>query len=140
MPRVPRPFLLGTASLYLGTWLINRALRRVEGPSMRPTLAAGELVIVVPAVLVALRRGDVIVVPDPREPSRRTIKRVAALAGETVEVDGRELRAGAGQLIVLGDDAGASTDSRTFGPVAAADVVAVAVAGIRPPRWLRPPG
>ena len=118
-------------------WVVNRSLRRVDGPSMRPTLAAGDLVLVVPAGLIGVRRGSVVVVPDPREPTRRTIKRVAGVAGDRLEVGGRDLVAGAGQLVVLGDDPDASTDSRVFGPVAAADVRAVAVAALRP--WRRLP-
>lgn len=125
------------AGAYVGTWVVNRALRRVEGASMRPTLEPGELVLVLPAGLLSLRRGDVVVVPDPREPSRRTVKRIAALAGERAP-GGGELAAGARQVVVLGDDPEHSTDSRTFGPVAAADITAVVVAGLRPLRWLRP--
>ncbi|MBW3618711.1 MAG: hypothetical protein KY461_00565 [Actinobacteria bacterium] len=119
------------------TWIVNRSLRRVDGNSMRPTLTAGDLVLVVPAGLVGVRRGSVVVVPDPRDPTRRTIKRVAGVAGDRLEVAGRSLVAGAGQLVVLGDDPDASTDSRVYGPVATADVRAVAVAALRP--WRRLP-
>lgn len=133
-PRIRR-LLTGAVLAWALTWIANRSLRRVEGPSMRPTLAAGDLVLVAPSSLVRVRRGSVVVVPDPRDPHRRTIKRVAGLPGDRVAVGGRVLRAGAGQLVVLGDDPDASTDSRLFGPVAAADVRAVAVAAVRP--WRR---
>lgn len=126
---------------------------------MLPSLAPGERLIVAPTWLVPPRRGAVVVVPDPREPHRHTVKRVVGLPGETVELrDGRLLLdgvahdepyatpddgdarwdVGAGQLVVLGDHRVASTDSRTFGPVAAGDVVATVVAGARPRRWLPP--
>jgi len=67
---------------------------------MRPALEEGDRLLVVrgPA-----RPGDVVAFPDPRRPSRTLVKRVAAL--------------GPGGLTVLGDNAPASTDSRTFGPV-----------------------
>lgn len=138
MSRPTRMLLAGVCLLYTGAWTVNRSLRRIEGGSMRPTLEEGELVLVVPAGLVGVRRGDVVVVPDPREPRRRTIKRVAAVAGGSVDAGGVGIRAGAGQVVVLGDDPTASTDSRTYGPVAAADVLAVVVAVVWPLRRLRP--
>jgi hypothetical protein len=51
------------------------------------------------------RVGDVVLAGDPRDPTRELIKRVAAVGR-----DGVELR---------GDNPGASTDGRTFGPVLA---------------------
>lgn len=128
----------GGVVLYALAWATNRSLRRVEGPSMRPTLQPGELVLVLPTWLVGVRRGSVVVVSDPRDRGRRTIKRVVGLPGERVQAAGRELAAGAGQLLVLGDDPTASTDSRVFGPVMATDVLAVAVAVVRPFRRLGP--
>ncbi len=133
---------------------------------MLPVLAPGDRLLVVPPGLVPLRRGTIVVVPDPRTPGRDTVKRVVGLPGEVVElragglhVDGRphpepyvlpdpdasgagETRwaLGPGQAVVLGDHRGRSTDSRTFGPVAVADLRAVVVAARRPWRWLLPPG
>lgn len=149
------------AVAYALTWVVNRSLRRVDGASMRPTLAPGQLIVVVPPAVAPPRRGAVVVVPDPRAPRRRTVKRVVGVAGEVVELVAGELRIagvahdepyvaagdrstarwepGVGQLVVLGDDRSASTDSRAFGPVAAADVVAVAVLAVRPWRRLWPP-
>jgi signal peptidase I len=136
--RVLRRLVRLLAVLYLATWVVNRSLRAVDGGSMRPTLAQGDRVLVLPPALLRPRRGAVVVLPDPRTPERTTIKRVAALPGERLRVEGTELVAGANQLIVLGDDPGASTDSRVYGPVAAADVRAVAITAIRPFRWLWP--
>ena len=68
---------------------------------MRPTLEPGDrLVVWAPG---AVRTGDLIAVRDPRNPARTVVKRVAAVGGEGVTV--------------VGDNPGASTDSRTFGPV-----------------------
>lgn len=89
-----------------GAGLLLGAFERVtvSGPSMLPTLQPGD------RLLVRRRRcgrrpppGAVVVVVDPREPRRRTVKRLAQVAD-----------AGA---IVLGDNAAASTDSRVWGPV-----------------------
>ena len=50
------------------------------------------------------KTNDVVVMRDPREPARLLIKRIDRPAGE-------------GAWLVLGDNATASADSRTFGPV-----------------------
>jgi nickel-type superoxide dismutase maturation protease len=74
----------------------------VEGSSMVPTFVPGER-------LTALRRwrrvrpGDVVVVADPRDPTRWLLKRC-------VERVGRDLD-------LRGDNRAASTDSRDFGLV-----------------------
>ncbi|MEO7119034.1 MAG: nickel-type superoxide dismutase maturation protease [Candidatus Limnocylindrales bacterium] len=78
----------------------------MTGMSMAPTLLPGDWLLVDPDAFRSRRPagGDLVVVPDPREPSRELVKRVA-----TVDVDGRST--------VRGDAPGASTDSRTFGPL-----------------------
>jgi len=63
-------------------------LYMVEGPSMRPTLANGER-LVVNKFLYRFRapeRGEIIVFRYPRDPSRDFIKRVIAVPGDTVEI------------------------------------------------------
>jgi signal peptidase I len=98
-------------------WLY-RPLRRVEvvGASMAPALLAGDRLAVVrlPWVpLFGLRPGQVVAVRDPRRPDRILIKRVSS-------VDGRG-------LVVEGDAAHASTDSRSFGPVPRSAILGLAV-------------
>jgi len=84
-----------------------RARVAVEGGSMRPTLEPGDWLLVDPGAYrdTPPAVGDLVLVPDPREPSRLLVKRVAEVHDE-----GRE-------LYVRGDAAAASTDSRTFGSV-----------------------
>nr|MDA8292624.1 nickel-type superoxide dismutase maturation protease [Actinomycetota bacterium] len=77
------------------------------GPSMLPALAPGERLLVLRTR--TLRDGELVVVRDPHAPGRVLVKRVASV--------------GAGGLVVVGDNAGASRDSRHFGPVAASDVL-----------------
>jgi nickel-type superoxide dismutase maturation protease len=89
-------------------------LRRLEvtGDSMTPTLRPGDRVLVVGGLgpwRPRPRTGDLVALADPRDPGRLIVKRVAAVAGASVEV--------------RGDNAAASTDSRHFGPVARAAVV-----------------
>ena len=76
----------------------------IVGGSMAPTLLHGDWLLADPA---AYRDrppavGELILVPDPREPRRLLVKRVAG-----VDPDGR--------LRVAGDDPASSTDSREFG-------------------------
>jgi nickel-type superoxide dismutase maturation protease len=84
----------------------------VEGDSMQPTLAAGDWLLVDPEAYAGSppRVGDLVLVPDPRTPSRLLVKRVAEVHDE-----GRE-------LLVAGDAHEASTDSRAFGPVSTSAV------------------
>jgi signal peptidase I len=91
----------------------------VEGLSMAPTLLPGDRLLV--RLARRLRRGDLVVIPDPSQPDRWVVKRVAALPGEQVVTAGRVLAAGAG-LVVLGDNAAHSTDSRHYGAVPDRDV------------------
>jgi nickel-type superoxide dismutase maturation protease len=83
----------------------------VEGGSMEPTLAPGD------RLLVARRRGlhpgDVVAVRDPADRNRVLVKRVSAVLGEGV--------------VVRGDNPGASTDSRSFGPVPTTDVLGTVI-------------
>ena len=73
---------------------------------MVPTLLPGDRVLVLRGVgplRPPVRPGDLVAVVDPRQHDRVMIKRVTAFAGRHV--------------IVHGDNAVASTDSRQFGPV-----------------------
>jgi nickel-type superoxide dismutase maturation protease len=103
-----RPYLLLGVVVSGALWrwrpLGRVPLTRVEvrGDSMRPALEPGDRLLVVRGR--AVRVGDVVAVDDPRQPARTVVKRVAGLAD--------------GGVTVLGDNPGASTDSRAFGPVA----------------------
>lgn len=140
---------------YVLTWLVNRSLRRVEGPSMLPSLWPGDLLLTVPASRVRARAGDVVVAEVD---GHRVTKRLAAPAGARVElrdghllVDGRwwatpdavpldedvAWPGGDGTAVLLGDHRARSTDARATGAVTTAAVDRVALARVRPPAWLR---
>ncbi len=74
---------------------------------MRPSLEPGDWLLVDPEAYasVAPAVGELVLVPDPRVPSRLLVKRVA------------EVHDGGRALIVKGDAQDASTDSRAFGSV-----------------------
>jgi nickel-type superoxide dismutase maturation protease len=84
----------------------------IEGPSMSPTLEPGDWALAVAAG--RLRRGDVVVIEHPTRPGFEVVKRIVAVPGE-LTADGRLLRSD--EFWVEGDNQGASTDSRHFGPV-----------------------
>ncbi len=136
---------------WAGLLALNRSLRRVHGSSMAPTLQPGDVVLVVPTGRP--RRGDVVLLRDPRDRTHAQVKRVLALPGETLQVSrGRLLVDGVGQVeryavgrgpdgrlvvpdghvAVLGDARDGSTDSRTYGAVPVDLVDARVVARVRP--------
>lgn len=81
---------------------------------MVPTLRPGDWCLVVAPR--SWRRGDVVVVEHPGRPGYEMVKRLIGLPGD--RIGDRTL--GPGEHWVEGDDPEASTDSRRFGPVAAA--------------------
>lgn len=95
------------AALAVGAALAGRWVDIVEvrGRSMAPALLPGDLLVVERWTYRRRlpRRGEVILVRDPREPRRELIKRIAAIDG--------------GLVTLHGDAPDASTDSRTFGTI-----------------------
>lgn len=99
-----------------GAWLARRVSRvEVDGDSMRPTLLPGDRLIVVRGRRP--RAGDLVTMPDPRDPRRVVVKRVARIDGPVDGPVGRRQT-----VVVRGDNPGVSTDSRTFGPVPAGSI------------------
>lgn len=135
----------GARSLDPRERILGIGLYRVPGESMRPSFPPGSIVATraSAADLATLRRGDVVAFMPPHHPDQVWLKRVIALAGETVElregrvfVDGRELdepyvsrervdvrgmrdfgphRVRAGGMFLLGDNRDRSEDSRYWG-------------------------
>ena len=107
MRRSIRHYLVAAAAVTVALRR-SRPVSRVEvsGDSMRPALEPGDRLLLVKGR--SLRPGDVVAFPDPRRPDRTMVKRIA----ET----------GPGGVIVLGDNAAASTDSRSFGPLVTSTV------------------
>jgi signal peptidase I len=130
------------AALSMGVAVLRRqiAIVTVAGSSMWPALATGDRVLVRRSKLSAVRTGQVIVIerPDrdgcwtgkppawPPADQEWLIKRVAAVAGEpmpdaiataTANRPGGLPVVPAGKLVVLGDNAASSLDSRDIGLV-----------------------
>ncbi len=119
----------------------------VHGDSMLPTYSDGQIVFV--SRLLALggsvRKGDVLLL---RKGNDVLIKRVAYVEGQTLDAassrvfyrvrdffeilrmrpaeggrDAAQLQVPKGYIVVLGDNARASEDSRAFGPIPLSDVI-----------------
>ena len=158
----PRRLTVAAAVVYATTWLVNRSLQRVEGPSMLPSLWPGDLLLTVPTRLLRPRTGDVVVADLL---GRRVTKRVVAV-GDRVErrseptaelrdghllVDGDwwdvpdavrvdedvALHVTSDDVVLLGDHRARSTDTRATGPVPAGSVRRIALVRLRPLTWLR---
>jgi signal peptidase I len=132
---------------------------KVEGTSMMPTLEDQERVFINKFVyrLEPIHRGDVVVFRYPRDPSKSYIKRVIAVAGDRVKIEGglvyvndrqisedyvsqiyEDVRSYAPTVVpphsyfVMGDHRNLSNDSRDFGPVNESYIYGKAVFGYWP--------
>lgn len=129
----------------------------VRGWSMSPVLRDGDRVLFDRLAYVRGRpkRGDIVLAVHPSRPGMRIIKRVVALAGDVVSIEGNrcwvngerighlpgeprgDARPGRtlerGEYFLAGDDLDFSTDSRELGPVRRRDILAQAWVVYWPP-------
>jgi nickel-type superoxide dismutase maturation protease len=107
------------AGTLVAAWWAARHFERVavNGASMQPALQPGDRLLVRKRATV--RPGDIVTAPDPRQAGRTVLKRAGSVGG--------------GQVWLLGDNPGHSTDSRHFGPVPMSSVEGKAVYRYAPP-------
>jgi nickel-type superoxide dismutase maturation protease len=86
---------------------LRRAFR-VRGDSMRPTLGDGDVVLVKNASSGTI--GDIVLAAHPFKTSVTMLKRVVSIDGD-------------GRVDLRGDNPEESSDSRSFGKIAARDVI-----------------
>ncbi|TEB39181.1 signal peptidase I family protein [Coprinellus micaceus] len=102
----------------------------MAGPSMLPTLANEGEIVVVDRLSRNLnpyniRRGELLILLSPLDSTRTICKRVVGLPGDIVCVDPtgqaapstEHVKIPRGHIWIAGDNADASRDSRTYGPV-----------------------
>ena len=136
--------------LFLAVNLLTARIR-VEGISMEPSLHEGQFVVI---NRLAYRwneadRGDIVVFRFPLNPSRRFIKRVIGLPGNTVTIrggnvyiDGQVIEEpyiaatprydgewiiGPDEVFVLGDNRNNSSDSQNWGPLSIEEIIGKAI-------------
>jgi type IV secretory pathway protease TraF len=117
---------------------------RVTSNSMAPYVSAGDYGVA--AYAQDIRRGDVIAFRFPFGAPELAIKRAVALPGECAPpvaggsgLGGRDTACDPvplGSVFVLGDNIGASIDSRSFGPVPSREIVGKVVLVVPVTRWL----
>jgi nickel-type superoxide dismutase maturation protease len=88
----------------------------VEGNSMLPALKDGDAVLINPKVKFAA--GDIVLARHPFKESVKILKRISEITPD-------------GKYILTGDNAAASTDSRSFGEIPAKDVLGKAVCRLK---------
>ncbi len=118
---------LGVAALGLfplAAFLVGRRVI-VRGESMLPALRPGDRVLFdrLAYLIERPRRGDVVLARHPARPGVLMVKRVA--------------EGGPDGYLLLGDNPGASTDSRTLGPFRREDIAARAWVVYWPPERVR---
>jgi signal peptidase I len=136
---------------------------QVTGPSMLPHVQPGEVVLINTLAyrFGPIARGDVVALDHDEATAQTFLKRVVALPGERVRIDRgvlvvngavvpepyvsfpdtrsvAELTVPPHALYVLGDNRAESEDSRVWGPIDESAVIGKAIAGLWPPRSLRP--
>jgi signal peptidase I len=115
------PFIIGTLAIVLPIRLFIAQPFIVQGASMVPSFQNGDYLIVdeISYRFKEPERGDVIIFKYPKDTSKYFIKRVEGLPGETIG----NTTLGEDQYYVLGDNRGASSDSRIWGPVPRKNII-----------------
>ena len=147
-------------------YLFVARVHKVSGNSMVPTFQSGDFLITekVAYRLGSPKRGDIIVLKNPRNESQDFIKRVIGLPGDDVEIEGgsvfingqllseqylpnntstapgafltegNTIKVGTNQYFVFGDNRNHSSDSRDWGGVTKREIVGKAFFRYWPPK------
>ena len=127
---------------YLALWLIGNIFGsfttdyvtehyveayKIPTVAMEPSVLKGDHVLADKTAYnrMAPKKGDVVIFVYPNDRSKRYIKRIDALPGETVTyIDGAQKQVPHGYAYMVGDNRENSLDSRHFGFVPLSDIVA----------------
>lgn len=142
-------------AIFAVIYLFIAQFHKVSGLSMYPTMHDSDYLITekVSYRFNQPKKGDIIVLKNPKDNSQDFIKRVIALPGDTIKVEnnivfvnnqpipekylpsgtptqsgaflteGTELKAGTNQYFVFGDNRNHSSDSREWGPITKEEIV-----------------
>ena len=153
-------------AIFALVYLFVAQFHKVSGNSMFPTYHNGDYLITekISYKLGNPRRGDVIVLKNPRDESQDFIKRVIAIPGDTIKIEGQSVfinggqleenylpsqtpthsgaflkdgdpvKAGVDQYFVLGDNRDHSSDSREWGAVTKEKIIGKAFFRYWPPQ------
>lgn len=138
----------------------------VNGASMDPTFKTGDYLIIdqISYRFNEPERGEVVVFRFPQDPKKYFIKRIVGLPGETVEISGNTTKIknhqnldgfiidesyithmesgngtfnlGVDEYFVMGDNRGASSDSRVWGALPKENIVGKAFVRLFPPKTI----
>ncbi len=147
-------------------YLFVAQFHKVSGNSMFPTYHNGDFLVTekITYRFGGAKRGDVIILKNPRDESQDFIKRVIALPGDTIKIEadsvyindklldepylssgtpthagaflteGVAVKAGSNQYFVLGDNRNHSSDSREWGPITKEEIIGRAFFRYWPPQ------
>lgn len=147
-------------------YLFVAQFHKVSGNSMVPTFRSGDYLITekISYRFGEPKKGDIIVLKNPRDESQDFIKRIIAIPGDTIKIEktavfvngdeieeiylppdtptpsgaflteGSVVKAGANQYFVLGDNRSHSSDSREWGAITKEEIVGKAFFRYWPPQ------
>ncbi|MBI3103787.1 signal peptidase I [Candidatus Daviesbacteria bacterium] len=153
-------------AIFAAIYLFVAQFHKVSGNSMIPTFKSGDYLITekISYRFSTPKRGDIIVLKNPRDESEDFIKRIVALPGDTIKIEnnslfvndqlirenylpsqtatragaflteGATIKAGPNQYFVLGDNRSHSSDSREWGSVTKEEIVGRAFFRYWPPQ------
>jgi signal peptidase I len=113
----PLKLLIPAAALVTTLWVFFFGVYTVEGRSMEPFLYPGKNVIILKRFSAhSIHRGDILVYKS-LSTEKTVIKRCAAVAGETLQIEGEMIVIPENHFFALGDNRRWSEDSRHHGAV-----------------------
>lgn len=153
-------------AIFFILYLFVAQFHKVSGNSMIPTLHSGDYIITekISYRFGSPKRGDIIVLKNPRDESQDFIKRIVATAGDSIRIEsntifvndvatdetylppgtetnggsflseGETVKSGPNQYFVIGDNRQHSSDSREWGAVTKEEIVGKAFFRYWPPQ------
>ena len=102
------------------------SIGEVSGESMEPTFHDMDKVLIrkYPLLYRTPRKGEVVVVYDLHDKDY-IIKRIGAIPGEVVILNGKTVNLNKNQYVVIGDNSELSYDSRYYGPVHLKQIIGI---------------